>query len=162
MSTSRDDLATLRRALQPHERAADEQPWAEERPWRTKTHLWWENDLVVVDLHDLGAQIAREVIRSVLAERPERGGVIFVHGRGKRSAGKTVLRGLLHKELDVARAENPQTSYRLAGSGRTVWISDPDRAPRWAKGHWGPGVIAWWLSLLAAAAVALGHALGLW
>jgi hypothetical protein len=151
-----DDVARLRKVLKAHEEEADEQPWGKERPWRAKTHVWWENELAVVDLHDLGAGLARRVVRDAVAEPAERGAVVFVHGRGKHSMSKTqVLRGVLLKELERVCIEDRRMSFRLVGAGRTVWVSDPSKAPRWTKGAWGPGVWLWMLLLLAAVLAAI-------
>lgn len=158
-----DDVARLRKVLQPFEREATEQPWAKERPWTVKTHVWWENELAVVDLHDLGAALARKVAREAVSEPADRGALLFVHGRGKHSMGKTqVLRGVLQKELERVCLEHQGMSFRSVGTGRMVWVSDPDKAPRWTRGVWGPGVWLWMVALLLAAIAALGHALGLW
>jgi hypothetical protein len=157
--TMNTDVVRLRKVLEAHEDEARKQPWAKERPWTAKTHVWWENEVAVIDLHDLGAGLARKVVRDAVLEPAERGAIVFVHGRGKHSLAKTqVLRGVLLKELEKVCLEHEHMSFRLAGSGRTVWVSDPKKAPRWAKGEWGPGVWLWMLLLLGAVLAAMVQA----
>jgi hypothetical protein len=98
-----DDVQRYRKRLAPIERAAKEQPWANQRPWKVRTHVGWEKELPVVDLHDLSAALARRVVLELLEEPPESGAVVFVHGRGRHTAGPApVLRGVVLEELKRA------------------------------------------------------------
>jgi hypothetical protein len=157
-----DDVERYRKRLRAVEVEAREQRWAKERPWKLATHVWWEQGVPVVDLHDLGAGLARTAVREVLEAPASVGAVVFVHGRGRHSVGVKVLRGVVQKELARACGATRGWSYRTVGSGRTVWVSDRGRAPDWATGRWGPLVWVGWASLAAAVGAAVGHALGLW
>lgn len=152
-----------RRLLAPVERAAREQPWANERPWRVDTHVGWEGKLPVVDLHDLKAALAREAVRAVLTRPPTGGAVVFVHGRGRHTLGAgSVLRDVVGKELRHACAQVDGWSFRPAGAARWVWISDWERAPGAVTG--GSARWTWLLLMLAALLVAwaIGREMGLW
>ncbi len=133
------DLQTLRAALQPLENLADELPWAHERPWRVRTHVRAEGELLVADLHDLNARAARQAVRLV-AERAESlrtGAVVFVTGVGRHSIGPGVLGDVLRGELGRLRHERGW-NYAPAGSGRYALILDPARAPASFGGGLGP------------------------
>ncbi|MEZ4239171.1 MAG: hypothetical protein R3F59_24060 [Myxococcota bacterium] len=162
MSADPDDVVRIRGRLRGVEREAKGQAWAKERPWRRESHVWWEQGVPVVDLHDLGAALARQAVREVLEVPAGAGAVVFVHGRGRHSVGPQVLAGVVAKELDRACAETRGWRYRRIGAARTVWVSDPRRAPDWATGRWGPLVWAGWLGLGGCVVAAVGHALGWW
>jgi hypothetical protein len=158
-----DEVARYRKLLRPVEDEAKGQRWANERPWHTKTHVWNEDGVVVVDLHDLGAGIARKAVQLLLDVPAERGAIVLIHGRGRHSVGASqVLRNVVHKELKLACGERADWSFRMVGAGRTAWISDRKRAPRSVTGEWGLGTWVWLTSLAAAVAASLGHAVGLW
>ncbi|MEQ1501647.1 MAG: hypothetical protein ABMB14_05420 [Myxococcota bacterium] len=161
-----DDVAVLRKRLRDVERDAADLPWANDakrgRRWTVATHVWWENDVPVVDLHDLGAAGARSAVDAVLANPAEAGAVVFVHGRGKHSRGPQVLHKVVQAELARACGAEAGWSFRTLGPGRTVWISDRSRAPASVTGGWGCGLRLVFAGLLVAAAVALGHAAGWW
>ena len=147
------DLQTLREALRPLERLADELPWAEERPWRVKSHVRAEGELLVADLHDLNARAARHAVRLVaeVAESLAAGAVVFVTGVGRHSLGPGVLGDVLRGELGRLRRERGW-SYAPAGNGRYVLIIDPARAPAGIGGGLGP--FFWLVALLFGAALA--------
>jgi hypothetical protein len=158
-----DEVARYRKLLRPIEEQARGQRWANERPWKVASHVWSEDGVVVLDLHDLGAGIARDLVRRVLEEPAAAGALILIHGRGRHSVGASqVLRNVVHKELKLACAEQTAWSFRMMGAGRTAWISDRKRAPRGVTGEWGPGIWVGWAGLLTAIGAAVGHALGLW
>lgn len=158
VGTGANDLAALRKVLRPIEHEAKVQPWADKRPWRVTTHTVVEGGVVVVDLHDLGAGLAKAAVRAVLdAEPPEAGAVVFVHGVGRHSTGPAVLHKVVRQALGEAGAK-----MRAVGNARMAWIADPGRAPGWVTGAWGWGTWAWMAALGLAVAAGLGHALGLW
>lgn len=158
-----DEVSRYRKLLRSIEAETRDQPWANERPWRTKTHVWSEDGVVVVDLHDLGAGIARKVVKAMLDEPAEAGAILLIHGRGRHTVGASqVLRNVVHKELKLACAERSDWSFRMVGSGRTAWISDRKRAPRSVTGDWGLGTWSGLAALVAAVAASLGHFFGWW
>jgi hypothetical protein len=158
---SAEDLARYRAALAPIEDDAKGQRWAEQRPWRVETHVGAESGMVVVDLHDLSAAIARKAVRVVLERPPEAGAVVFVFGRGRHTLGPSqVLRSVVVRELRRVCEDEEAWSYRMIGSARTAWITDRSRAPRAATGEWGWGTWLWMALLVAAFVLAVLSALG--
>lgn len=151
------DVERYRALLAPVERAAREQPWAKDRPWRVSTHVAWDGAMPLVDLHDLKAALAREAVRLVLSDPPEAGAVVFVHGRGRHTVGPGgVLRDVVAKELQHACRQTPSWSFRPMGPARWVWISDWKRAPSSVTG----GNTGWTWLLLVLAAILIGWAIG--
>jgi hypothetical protein len=142
-----NDVERLRRALQPIEVRARDLRWADERPWKVKTHVWGEQDLGVVDLHDLNAKVARLAARAVeeVATDLDAGAVLFVVGVGRRSAGSPVLGTVVLKVL----RDGPFRGRRAA-HGRIALIVDPSRAPAAATGASGWGMTLLWLFFAAA------------
>ena len=158
---SAEDLDRYRAALAPIEDDAKGQRWAKERPWRVDTHVGAASGMVVVDLHDLSAAVARRAVREVVASPPEAGAVVFVFGRGRHTLGPSqVLRNVVVRELRRVCAENEAWSYRMSGPARTVWITDRARAPRAATGEWGWGTWLLLAALVAAFVLAVLSALG--
>lgn len=158
--TGTDDVGRYRQALRPVEAAAKALPWANERRWRAAERVWWEDRLPVIDLHDLGAREARDVLRVVLDQPPEAGAVVLIHGRGRHSLGASApLRGVVQQELKRACGEVPEWSWRGLGPGRTVWITDRSRAPAAATGGWSPWLWLLWALMALAFAAALARAL---
>lgn len=131
------------------EARASELPWSRERPWRRDTHVWRDRGVWVVDLHDLDAALTRRLVSGWRDDPPPDGGVVWVHGRGRRSGGRGPV--LVHVLRDTLRGAG---SLRPLGPGRTAWIVD-DRAPGWLRGEWGCAVRALFALLLALAAVGL-------
>ncbi|MEQ1564446.1 MAG: hypothetical protein ABMA64_02325 [Myxococcota bacterium] len=128
-------MAAYREALAPLERDARDEPWADRRPWRVATHVGWDGALPVVDLHDLGAALARRAVRAVMERPPSTGAVVFVFGAGRHTvAAGPVLRKVVERELRAGCSAEPRWSYRLSGSARWVWVSDRERAPAAALG----------------------------
>lgn len=136
-----DDLKRVQKALAPVATSAREQRWDAERPWRTETHCWWEQDRLVVDLHDLGAGLARQAVVAVvdLAPKLSTGAVTFVTGRGRHSVGKAVLGKMVAEVLAGACQAHPGWRAAPGGLGRQVLITDPTRAPAGATGELGWG-----------------------
>ena len=138
------DLQRLRGALGPVEALARKQPWDRERPWRASTHVWLEDGVVVVDLHDLKVKPAKAAVDAVVAAAldvaVEGGAVVFVTGRGKHSSGRAVLPEVVLRKLAAASRE--RLVWRAVPlSGRVVLVTDPSRAP--ARYRSGLGVVFW-------------------
>ncbi|MCO4744003.1 MAG: hypothetical protein KC912_04390 [Proteobacteria bacterium] len=141
------DLERVRRALRPIEERARDLRWADERPWRLKSHTWDEQGLAVVDLHDLNAKVGRLAATAVqdVAADLDSGAVLFVVGVGRRSAGPPVLGAVVLKVLH----EGPFRGRRAA-QGRVALISDASRAPAAATGGSGWGMTLLWLFFASA------------
>lgn len=157
------DLQRYQAALRPLQADARKQPWAKERPWRTRSHVACEGGLVVVDLHDLKAKLARRAVAAVLeAGPPEAGALLFVVGQGRHSRGAGgVLGKVVTKELGKHCVSRPGWSVRLVGPARVAWITDRRRAPGSVTGGAGWGLNLLLFLLFFAFLVALAHATGL-
>lgn len=157
MSSSNADLARLADSLGELEASARGLSWADERPWRRETHLWLEQGLPVVDLHDLDVKHARRLLQLVDLEGLQGGAICFITGRGRHAiSGRSALREAVSGIL-AARAAREGWQLRPQGSGRLVLVTDPDRAPAAASGRLGP---TFWLAVAAFLALALWLCLG--
>ncbi len=147
------DLGVLRRQLEPLEAEADGLLWAEERPWRVRTHVRPEGELIQVDLHDLNARCARQAVKLVgeLAGGLETGAVGFITGVGKHSIGPGVLGDVTAGTLRKL-CERNGWSYHPNGSGALILVVDPARAPARATGELGP--LFWLIAAVFLSAVA--------
>ena len=142
------DVERLTRVLSPIDDLARRQRWDDERPWRVATHLWVEDGLVVVDLHDLGAKSAKKLMRAVLDELQvdgmQSGALAFVTGRGRHSSGGPAAR------VGGAPAACHSRSTRMVDAcdwcGADLSVTDAARSP---KGHQLP-----WMGVLAAGRLA--------
>lgn len=154
MTDEARDARLLTKALRKVEDRAKELRWAEERPWTVKTHVWSEQGLAVVDLHDLNAKLATAVAAEVLevAEKLRCGAVLLVVGVGRHSAGAPVLQGVVTKALSAGPYK-----VRMAARGRVALVVDPARAPAAATGGGDWLITAWWLFVLAALATVLAR-----
>ncbi len=127
-------------ALTSIEVKADKLPWASERPWRTETHLWAESGLPMVDLHDLGPALAKQVV-ATLGEEGEglqTGAVCLITGRGRHSMGRAVLPQVVGEALQTLSAAHGWR-MRSGAAGRMILITNELAAPRAATGALGPG-----------------------
>jgi len=133
------DVERYRRLLDSVEKAAKDQPWAKQRPWRTKTHVFEQGGAVVVDLHDLRAALVKQLVTKLVdAAPPEAGAMALVHGLGQHSlVPGGVLKGVVTETLGPACAKRPGWALRPGRPGRTVWITDRKRAPKSVTGGGG-------------------------
>ena len=141
MARAQRDVEQIRSRLSRVERSARKQPWAKERPWRPGTHVWLEDELVIVDLHDLSISLGRKTVERVIGQRLSSGAVCFVTGQGSHSVGPGQMGGATASILSRACADRPAWSFRPDGPGRFVLITDPSLAPRIAttslpRGFW--------------------------
>ncbi len=161
MSATGQDIEQLAAVLAPIEATARGQRWDRERPWRVETHLWVEEGLVVLDLHDLGAKGAKQAVRTVLALASDKGlasgAVAFVTGRGRRSAGNPVLKELVGRRLAAAAGDHADWSMHVVGAGRICLVTDPSKAPRKAQNSLGWG---FWLLVAGLVAAAVWACMG--
>lgn len=156
-------LQPVRVALRPIEQAARSQAWAKQRPWTSATHVAVEQGVVVVDLHDLSAKLARKAVRAVVGlGPPPEGARVFVVGQGRHSLGRGVLGKVVRNELGRVVRDEAGWTVRMAGPGRVAWITDRRRAPKELTGGGGLGFGLFLLGLGLAFGFAVGRQLGLW
>lgn len=157
------DLERYQAALAPIQAGAKGQPWAKERPWRTRSHVICEAPLVVIDLHDLKAKLAAKAVAEVIAAGPpEAGALLFIVGQGRHSKGAGgVLGKVVTSALGKACSSHPGWSVRLVGPARVAWITDRRRAPSSVTGGGGQSLNLLLFLLLLAFLLALAHATGL-
>lgn len=157
------ELDRYRRLLSGIEKSARDQPWHKERPWLTKTHLVEEHGVVVVDLHDLRAGLAKQLVRQLVdAPPPEAGALVLVHGLGQHSlVPGGVLKGVVTEALGPACTKQPGWALRPGRPGRTVWVTDRKRAPKAIVGGGGAAFTIGVLVFLALFLLALLGRLGL-
>lgn len=154
-----DALRSLQARLRPVEDAADTLPWAQERPWRTRTHVGVEDGLLVVDLHDLGAAQVERLVGLLEGLPPVPGAaLVFVTGRGRRSRGAPVLPKVTAAALRALARRHPGWRVVAGGAGRVVLVQDAARAPGHLTGRmgWGLRLLLLALGLAAVARCALG------
>jgi hypothetical protein len=131
------DLERLRAALGAVEEEAKSLPWANDRLWRTASHVWIEQGAPTIDLHDLNVKLANQAVDAVVEIAPEceSGGFVFVTGRGTHSlGGRSSIADALGSTLDRhARAHGWE--WRPTRAGRLVLVTDRTRAPSVATGE---------------------------
>ena len=105
MSSTGSDYTRIVAALDEVEASARGQKWDGERPWRRSTHVWVDYGVVLIDMHDLSAKVAKKAIQAVTAVAREDGleahAVVFITGRGRHSASGPVLRDLTVRRLQA-------------------------------------------------------------
>ena len=106
-------------------------PWADQRVWAFSTHIWLEQDMLVIDLHDLNVKLARKVIKKISkqAEKWDIGCVCFVTGVGKNSTDKAKIRPMA---IGLLQDISAKKGWRLLSGtqGRLSVILDEARAPQ--------------------------------
>jgi len=131
-----DDVERLRAALAGVEEEAKALPWANDRGWRTASHVWMEHGAPTIDLHDLNVKLANAAVEAVVELAPacESGGFVFVTGRGTHSlGGRSDLADSVASALD-RHAREKGWGWRPSRAGRLVLVTDPARAPTVATG----------------------------
>lgn len=123
-----------------------------------------EHGVVVVDLHDLSAKLAKKAVRAVCElGAPKAGAVVFVVGRGKHSRTPGgVLGKVVRSELGQIVRETQVGTVRMSGPARVVWLTDRASAPTAIIGGGGWAFQLFMLGLAAAFGVAVGRQLGWW
>lgn len=161
VSDANTDAERLVARLADVDALARKQSWDRERPWRASTHIWVEDGLLVVDLHDLGARAAKEAVRGALdlahTHGLDGGAVCFVTGRGKHSRGQPVMGNLVGRRLYDAATDHPDWKVHILRAGRIALVTNPTRAPVQAQNKLGWGIRLLLLTIaLAAAWVCMG------
>ena len=115
--------------------------WSKTRPWRRSTHIWYESELLVVDLHDLNTKLAKETVHQCLntLNAFETGALCFVTGMGKNSPGNFAKNRKMVMNLLRKKARNEESwSIHSPGMGRITLVFNQERAPRSATGKLAP------------------------
>lgn len=101
-----DKVAFLRKLLSPLDAHGASLPWANEKAWRTSTHIREERGTLSLDLHEMDLAGARRMLDLIIENRPTIGRIRIVTGRGKNSrSGRPVIRPMISERLDrVAHA----------------------------------------------------------
>ena len=112
------------------ERKAAALPWANLRKWTFATHVWEEQEMLVVDLHDLNVKLAKQVLKKTcqLASQMDYGCICFVTGQGNKSEGKPKIRPMA---IEIVGEISEKKGWRISSGtqGRLSIILDEDRAP---------------------------------
>jgi hypothetical protein len=132
------DIERLQALLSEIEKPASQLRWARENPaaaWKVQSHTTVERGVVTIDLHDLGQNLARRVLRICEEAGPdlESGAVRFVTGRGNHSATGPVLRQVVGDAL-VKQCKRHGWGMHAEGGARFILIIDAERAPASATG----------------------------
>jgi len=141
MSDYPKDLKTVYKILKSVEERAKALPWARKRPWKRGTHVWYEYDLLVVDLHDLNTKLAKDTLSRFVdaAEDFDTGAICFVTGIGKHSAGGfSKNREMVIKSLQKLARKKENWSIYSQGNGRIVLVFNKEAAPKSATGKLDP------------------------
>ena len=130
------DTERVQQALHDVVNLAETLPWSKERPWTLNTHVFSENGVVVIDLHDLNAALSKQVLHGVseIALDLQGGGAIFITGRGRHSVGLPVLRRIVLGTL-VRYERERGWRQRDLGAGRVLMVVNEDRIPARYRGH---------------------------
>ena len=137
MSSLESDISALYGALKRIEREAEKLRWADKRPWKRKTHVWVESEIIVVDFHDLNTKLMKEAFEASVrvAKSFQSGAISFISGIGKHSAGNySKNREILIKKLDKLVQNKSSWQWHSHGMGRFVLITDLEKAPPTATG----------------------------
>ena len=135
--TSKSILNTLHDELWEIPRKASRLPWADQKCWTFETHLWIESDgqnqMVVVDLHDLTVKLARDVVyKSMRSISSKVGAICFITGQGNHSSdGPRILPMTLEVVQQQAAKKNWEIQTR---QGRVMVIFDADTVPEQVSG----------------------------
>jgi len=141
LSSMNEDRAHLAQLLRSVEKKARRLSWSKERPWRTDSHVVVEDGVPVVNLHDLGQQLALESVRKVLQSTGslQAGAVIFVTGSGQHSlGGQAVLKPAVQDAL-LSAASGTDWQVLRNGPARFALVYDAEKAPGSVQGALGPG-----------------------
>lgn len=156
-SPAQGDVRRLLGALSGIAQEARKLSWARERPWKTESHLWVEEPIPVIDLHDLSVSLAIQAVEQVVDRHAQlqSGAIGFITGVGSHSSHGAKLHPAVGGYLGRACADHAEDgwSFRADGPGRFVLITDPAKAPASVQTSLPLG-FGWLLLALAGAALA--------
>ena len=119
-------LDELKSFLSPVEAHASSLFWADERPWRTSTHVKVDRGTLTLDLHDLDVIGAKRALDVVIENRPIIGRIRIVTGRGKNSRGNSVIRPMVVERLNkVAHA----LDWQILGKAGSITLRPLGKRP---------------------------------
>lgn len=105
-------------------------PWALQRSWSFKSHMWFESDgTLVVDLHDLSVPLARQVVTKTLktVRVDSIHTVCLITGQGKNSDGAPKI---LPATVEIAQRQATKKGWEVHSQpGRIYVVLDPSKAP---------------------------------
>lgn len=143
LSKKMSDVKRLQDAFVDIESAAKLLPWADENPWKVRTHVGLENNVPIIDLHGLSSKLGKKLLRLLIrtASRLETGACIIITGQGTHSIGEPTLRKIAISVLGQAAIDNGW-GFHTRGAGRLVLVTDVNKAPIHATGKLGK--VFWW------------------
>jgi len=156
VSTNTDDLTRVREALVSVEEGARDLRWADDRPWHPESHVWNDDGMITIDLHDLNAALTKSVVAVVagFVLELQSGGIIFVSGKGRHSIGLPVLRQVVLGAL-IRLERTHGWRQRDIGPGRVLLVVNEDRVPS----RYREGTPVWVMLFFVVFLLALGWAL---
>ncbi len=108
---------------------AKQLPWADRDCWTFKTHLWIDDNVLFVDLHDLSVPLARQVVQKSLKAKIAKhvAAVCLITGQGKNSADGPKI---LPVAMDIAQTQANKRGWKVhTQPGRVYVVCDPEHAP---------------------------------
>lgn len=141
------DVERLQNEFRDVESSARLLPWFDDNPWAVSTHVWFEHEIPVIDLHGLSAKLGKKLLRKLVrtSKSIESGACIIITGQGAHSLGEPALRKIAISVLGEA-ATDKGWGLHSRGPGRLVLIIDSDKAPRNATGQLSS--VFWWSSIV--------------
>jgi hypothetical protein len=124
-------LKRLRDELWDIPKKAKNLPWALQSPWSFKTHMWMDDDgVLIVDLHDLSVPLARQVVTKTLKsiDVTSLSAVCLITGQGKNSSNGPKI---LPATIEIARNQSDKRGWDVhMQPGRVYVVLDPSHAPK--------------------------------
>jgi len=145
MSDYPNDIQVMFSKLKSIEERAKSLRWSDKRPWKRKTHIWYEHDLLILDLHDLNSKLAKESVKRCVqsVKNFETGALCFITGIGKHSAGGFSKNSeMILKLLNKLSKKQEEWEIHSHGMGRLVLVFNKEKAPKRAKGRIDPTIKA--------------------
>ena len=135
MGQDDQDLVLIRDQLWEVESKAKRLSWAKDRPWKPSTHVWIEEDLTIIDLHDLSVKLALSVVRTTcrFSKKLQSSAICFVTGAGNKSVTGAKIRPAVITELEH-KCSDKDWEFFPHGLGRIVLIFDRENAPKSLSG----------------------------
>lgn len=103
-------------------------PWAMQRKWTFKSHIWMEDgEVLVLDLHDLSVPLARQVVTKTLKTVSQVSSICFITGQGKNSTDGPKI---LPATMEIAKKQSDKKGWEVhTQPGRVYVVINPEQAP---------------------------------